>query len=628
MATTTHPRFTERTRPRGEKRRATKILIDTTRAQRPRWLVPAICLLLIGLTFVAYRSTLSYPFTNFDDGEYVFDNPHVTSGLVSSTFRWAFTSTSAGNWHPLTWLSHALDWQLFGANAGGHHGSNLVLHALNACLLFLWLNYLTGRHARSFAVSLLFTIHPLNVESVAWIAERKNLLCTAFFLSALWAYAWYRNRPGAKRYALVILLFASALAAKPMAVTFPLVLLVLDCWSLGRVDLDYGSGPPQPEIRRSLIEKMPLFALSAAASVVAVIAQRNSGAIVNATGWPLSWRIENSIYSYAMYLLRTIAPLHLAPFYPATELHWWQVAWAASFLVAIIAIVWRFKGGRPSLVFGSLWFAITLIPVIGFVQIGAQARADRYMYIPMIGLFVAAVWTIADVSVTRTASRWKLAALSATAVIFLIMTRLQVGYWQSSLDLWTHTLAVTRNNAVAEENLAVALLDQGRDAEAFPHFQRVLLLRPEDPVALLNTGNYFEKQGQHREAIERFQKVRDTNPDAEKLIGAYRGLGVAFAQLGDRAQARANFLEALRRNPAGSTEMYNLSLLELRDSIDILQQTISRKPTAEAYLQLGQLLQEDEQSDAARMAYEHALRLNPRLADARAAIIKISSSRN
>src|SRR5215470_7748686 len=302
MATTTHPRINEKTRPRGEKRRARKAATDTTLSQRLPWLVPAICLLLIAVTFVAYRSTLSFPFTNFDDGEYVFDNPHITSGLVSSTVYWAFRSTSAGNWHPLTWLSHALDWQLFGANAGGHHASNVLLHALNACLLFLWLKYVTGNRARSFGVALLFTVHPLNVESVAWIAERKNLLCTAFFLSALWAYAWYRHRPNAKRYALVTILFAAALSAKPMAVTFPLVLLLLDFWPLQGVDRAYKPMQLSHALRPSLIEKLPFFALSVAASAVAVISQRNSGAIANATGWPLSWRIENSFYSCAMYL--------------------------------------------------------------------------------------------------------------------------------------------------------------------------------------------------------------------------------------------------------------------------------------------------------------------------------------
>src|SRR5215470_2221216 len=268
MPTTTHPRFKEKTRPRGEKPGATKVAIDTARLRRPRWLVPALCLLLIAVAFAAYRSTLSYPFTNFDDGEYVFENPHVTAGLVSSTLRWAFTSTGAGNWHPLTWLSHALDWQLFGGNAGGHHGSNVLLHAMNACLLFLWLNYRTGSHARSFMVALLFTVHPLNVESVAWIAERKNLLCTTFFLSGLWAYTWYRNRPNAKRYALVTILFAAALSAKPMAVTFPLVLLLLDFWPLQGVDRAYKPMQLSHALRPSLIEKLPFFALSVAASAV------------------------------------------------------------------------------------------------------------------------------------------------------------------------------------------------------------------------------------------------------------------------------------------------------------------------------------------------------------------------
>jgi len=286
---------------------------------------------------------------------------------------------------------------------------------------------------------------------------------------------------------------------------------------------------------------------------------------------------------------------------------------------------------QPYLIVGWCWFIGTLVPAIGLIQVGSQSIADRYMYIPLIGVLAAVVWSLAEVD--RSGARawqWKTGAVGVAAVVFVTLTSIQIGHWRSSLDLWQHTLAVTENNAVAEENFAVGLLDLNREDEAYPHFEKVITLRPEDAVALLNTGNYLERQGLNAEAIQRFLKVRDTSHDPAKLTGAYRGLGVSYAQLGDGEKARENFLQAMRLNPGGTTEMYNLALLELRASISKVQNQISKKPSPEAYLQLGQLLQEDQQSDAALDAYERALRLNPHLTDARAAIdnVKQNLARN
>ena len=598
---------------------------------RRNWLRIAICAGLFAATCLLYLRTHSYPFVNFDDGEYVFENPHITSGVSWTTARWAATSAYAGNWHPLTWISHAADYQIFGLNAGGHHISNVLLHGVNVCLLFLCLVSMTRRYWESSAVALLFALHPLQVESVAWVAERKNLLCTTFFLAVLIAYTRYTRRPGWQRYLIVTILFVAALASKPMAVTIPLVLLLLDYWPLERLKSENSSRSPEHKISFLLLEKAPWFALSLASGIVTVLAQRVSGAIANPTGWPLIWRVENAIHSYAMYLVSCLAPVRLAPFYPGAQLHWWQVFSAACVLVVVGATIWRFKNGRPYLLFGSLWFVITLVPVIGLIQVGAQARADRYMYIPLVGILAAVVWSLADVDRSGAhAWQWKTAAAGVAAIVFVTLTSIQIGYWHSSLDLWQHTLAVTENNAVAEENYAVGLLDLSREDEAYPHFERVIMLRPDDAVALLNTGNYLERQGLHTEAIQRFLKVRDTSHDPAKLTGAYRGLGVSYAQLGDGEKARENFLQAMRLNPGGTTEMYNLALLELRASISKVQNQISKKPSPEAYLQLGQLLQEDQQSDAALDAYERALRLNPHLADARAAIdlLKQNLARN
>jgi tetratricopeptide (TPR) repeat protein len=328
-----------------------------------------------------------------------------------------------------------------------------------------------------------------------------------------------------------------------------------------------------------------------------------------------------------MYFYLAFLPHGLAPFYPATALHIFQVLWAAALLLGVSWLVWKFREGRPYLMMGWLWFLSTLVPVIGLIQVGSQARADRYMYIPLLGILVALAWCAQDLLRLKSGSAfWGSAAVGVAMIALSWATWTQVGHWRSSYDLWTHALQVTRSNFVAEENLAVSLLDLGREDEAFPHFERVTALQPDDAVALLNGGNYLEKQGHYEDAIEKFQHVLRVTHDPEKLTGAYRGLGVAYAQLGDRANARANFLHALQLSPENPTELYNLSLLEIRDGIDNLTRTVSLKPTPEGYLQLGQLLKEDQRTGDAQLAYEKALRLNPKLSAARQALRDLKQS--
>jgi protein O-mannosyl-transferase len=589
-----------------------------------KWLLPFLCGSLAFLSCALYARTAWYPFVNFDDGEYVFENPHLNTGLSWASVRWAMSSTLAGNWHPITWLSHALDVQLFGLNAGGHHALNASFHALNVVLLFLTLDRITRFRWRSLAVAALFAVHPLNVESVAWVAERKTLLCMLFGLLATAAYAWYVRRPAIGRYLWVVAYFALGLASQPKIIAFPFMLLLLDWWPLKRTPAR-GSSESSCGIEvsffRLLLEKVPLLALSLASGIITIVAQKRAGAIAQITGWPFTWRLENAIHSYAMYVINTFVPVGLAPFYPGALLRLWQVAWAALLLIGITCLAWIYRSTRPYFLFGWLWFVGTLVPMIGIIQVGAQARADRYMYIPMIGILVAVIWGVSDaLESAKWNPNWKYVAASVAVAVLLLTTWYQVGYWKSSYDLWSHTLAVNTGNAVAHENLAVSLLDQGREEEAFPHFQRVLLLRPDDEIALLNTGNYLERQGQHQEAIERFQRVRDTSHNTERLTGAYRGLGVAYAQMGDRKNAYVNFSQAMRLNPNGQTEMYNLALLGIRDAIDKLTQSIAQRPTADSYLQLGQLLQEDLRPEEAVAAYQNALQLNPRLTEARQAI--------
>jgi protein O-mannosyl-transferase len=597
---------------------------------KPRWSFWASAG-LAALTGVVYSRTAWYPFVNFDDGEYVFENAHVRAGLTWNTVKWAFMSMTAGNWHPLTWLSHSFDAQLFGLNAGAHHVTSLLLHTLNTILLFLVLTDIGGSRWRSLTVAALFAVHPLNVESVAWIAERKNLLCTFFFLLAVAAYAWYARRPTFARYGCVAALFALGLAAKPMIITLPLVLLLLDWWPLNRV-LQWS--PPSsfeaPKFSplRLLLEKLPLLLLALASGVITVIAQHNAGAIAHVAGWSLAWRIQNALHSYAMYLITSLLPINLAPFYPGADLHRWQVVWAALLISGMTWLVWKYRVTRPYLVFGWLWFLGTLVPVIGMVQVGAQARADRYTYIPLIGLLIAAVWGLSEaVQGIRWDAPRRYVAIGAVTVL-LVLSWQQLSYWRSSYELWSHTLEVTNNNFVAEANLAVSMVDLDREEDAFPHFERTLFLQPDNVVALLNTGNYLEKQGKHRESIERFERVLDLTHDPDKLTGAYRGLGVAYAQLGDRAKARSNFLQALRLNPSGQSEMYNLSLLEVRDGIDRLTKYLAATPSAQGYLQLGQLLQEDARIDDAVVAYEHALKLNPKFTEAKIALTKLQQPTN
>lgn len=602
------------------------------RGRSSRWIL-FICAALSGLTFAAYSHVIWHEFVNFDDGAYVFENPHVTSGLSWGVVRWAFTSMSGGNWHPLTWLSHAMDCQLFGLNAGLHHSTSLLLHIINVILLFVLLEQATHARWRSFTVAAIFAIHPLNVESVAWIAERKNVLCALFFLLSLGAYGWYARKPSVSRYLSVAVLFALSLAAKAMAITLPLALLLLDYWPLQRIEgwTDEASVLQLPRVRfwPLVIEKLPLLALSIASGVVTFVAQRRAGAVAQVAGWPFSWRVGNAIHSYGMYLYLIFFPHGLAPFYPATPLQILQVLWTLILICAVSGLVWKFRTGRPYLLVCWLWFLGMMLPVIGFIQVGSQSMADRYIYIPEMGLLVAVVWSADDLLRTSHARPlWGYAMAGLTIVVLSMSTWRQVRYWDNSYDLWTHALQVTRSNYVAEENLAVHLLSLGREQDAFPHFEGVLAVKPDDVIAWLNVGNYLEHDGRHEEAIQAFQQVASLTHEPDKLTGAYRGLGVAYAQLGDRAQARTNFLRALQLNPNGETELFNLSLLEMRDGIDKLSQSVAAHPTAQGYWQLGQLLQDDQRTEDARLAYEKALHLNPKMQEAQQSLRSLKQTQD
>lgn len=369
--------------------------------QEDQWRKWALCLLLAVVVFAVYFPALRHPFVMYDDVDYVSRNQQVQQGLTLGTFRWALTSMQFSNWHPLTWMSHALDCELFGLDAGGHHFTSLLLHAIDAVILFLLLSRITGKVGRSLTVALLFGLHPVNVESVAWVAERKTVLSMVFLLLALWAYLWYVRKPGIGRHSCVDALFVLALAAKPMAVTFPFILLLMDYWPLQRIK-DWQSPSeilplPQFSPLRLLMEKLPLFALSAASCTVTVIAQHRV-AMQTMEAFPLRDRVVNAIFSYVMYLWKVVWPVHLSVFYApqGSRLAIWQTVLCLAFLAAISILVWRERRSRPYFLFGWLWFLGTLVPMIGIVQVGDQGMADRYAYLPYVGIFIAAVWGLAD----------------------------------------------------------------------------------------------------------------------------------------------------------------------------------------------------------------------------------------
>ena len=516
-----------------------------------------ICLLLAAATFALYSRAIGHPFIfNYDDDTYVINNAHVKAGLTWETVRWALTSTESANWHPVTWLSHALDCVLYGLNPHGHHVTNVLFHVLNVVLLFLLLVRATGAAGRSFLVAALFAVHPFNVESVAWIAERKNVLSTFFFLLTLGAYGWYALKPSIKRYLAVAALFVLALASKPMVVTLPCVLLLLDYWPLRRIrgwsqfNPDAAFPVPQAPFSRLVVEKLPLLALSAADCAVTFFAQRSGGAMRLVL--PLGVRLENAIYAYAMYVWKAFWPAWLAVFYPhpGATLAVWRLALAALFLVAVSALVWWQRAVRPYLIVGWLWFLGTLVPVIGLVQVGEQAIADRYAYVPLIGIFVVAVWGAADLADSRQLSfRSRAKAAAIVLAIFSLFTIDQLRYWRSAVDLWAHAVDVTKNSFLGEEDLGAALLATDRYAEALPHFQKAVKMRPSDPGPHLNLAGDLALSDRPREAVLEYEAAIPLTSDPDMRLSAYTTLGRLYSNLGEYAKARTSYQEALRIDP-------------------------------------------------------------------------------
>ena len=504
-----------------------------------------IGLLLIAATLAVFWRTLDNNFINYDDDNYVTANQHVQAGLTGESISWAFTSTVENNWHPLTWISHILDWQRYGQNPMGHHLTNLLFHIATVLLLFVVLYWMTKRVWRSAFVAALFAIHPLHVESVAWVAERKDVLSTFFWLLTMLAYVWYVERPKARRYILVVALFALGLMAKPMLVTLPFALLLLDYWPLKRL-----LAGRRHSWRGLILEKSPLFALSAASSVVTYFVQK--GAVSSFDVLPLWMRVENAAVSYVTYIIKAIRPDNLAVIYPYPRhgLPIWEVVGAALLLVAISVVVLRCARRLPYLSVGWFWYLGTLVPVIGIVQVGLQAMADRYTYVPLIGIFIIIAWGVPDLLRSRGLSQSGYVAVPAAIIIIGALTAAtwkQVGYWRDSVTLFKHALACTKDNYVAHSNLAAALVRRpGELDKAIAHCHAALRIQPDSAEAHFNLGNALSRQGKPNDAIAQYREALRANPGDPEV---HNNLGAALTAQGRTEEAIIHYKKALRIRP-------------------------------------------------------------------------------
>jgi tetratricopeptide (TPR) repeat protein len=582
----------------------------------------ALALLVVALYLPAVRNG----FVNFDDPDYVTHNAHVLEGLNWENGKWAFgTNNPAANWHPLTWLSHMADVEAFGLKPWGHHLINVLLMAAGVALLFLFLAAMTGKLWRSAAVAATFAVHPLNVESVAWVAERKQELSLLFMFLALMAYAWYAKKNSAGRYLAVAVLFALALMSKVMIITLPFVLLLLDYWPLNRfsqLDATGKAAPFSSMVVAGVKEKIPLFLLSAVAGWITVGIHRKEGTLT--ASMPFAWRLKNAIYSYAVYLWKAVWPTRLAVFYPHPEnrLPLWQVFIAAGVIVGICLLVWKYRA-KKYLTVGWLWYLGTAFPMIGLIQSGRQGMADRYEDLPLIGVFIAVVWLVAD-GIHERKLRPAIPASGFAVVLLILMsvTHRQIEFWKDSETLFTHAIEVTKQNGLAENNLGAAFMDKSEPGAALPHFQAAVRYSPDLGSAHYNLAVVLHKQNQLIEAANQYGLAIAHAGDAQEAAQAHNNLGVLYLGLNRLTVAKAEFDKAIALNPNEVNSYLARGTVEFQqgsfnEALADFSQAASRAPSPLSLFWLGRAAEAEGDFTRAEEAYRAALRMAPGMAEAR-----------
>ena len=535
-----------------------------------------ICIALAALSWLVFGQTLWHDFVNYDDPRYVYENTNITEGLSISGIVWAFTHIHSMNWHPLTTISHMLDCQLYGLKAGWHHCTNVLLHSIAVMLLFVGLLQMTGAFWRSAFVAAVFAIHPLRVESVAWIAERKDVLSGVFFMLTLLAYLYYVRLPRTGRYLVVAFVFACGLMSKPMLVTLPFVLLLLDYWPLDRI---------KGQVSKRVLEKIPLIALSTVSSIATLVAQK--GAVGYTEELPVLERFNNAVLSYVLYIWQMLSPVNLAVFYPHPEnrLPLWQISSSFLLLICVTAVAIALRKKRPYLITGWLWYLGTLVPVIGLVQVGWQGRADRYTYLPQIGLYIAVTWALTDLTISW---RHRRTILSAAALLTIGLLSwgawVQTSYWRDSETLFKHALAVTTNNDVAENNLGIVFLQKGQLDEAISLLKSAVDLRPDNSPAHENLAKALLQKGQVADALVHYRKLLELQPDNMEV---HNIVGTVLVQQGQIREGVEEWQKVLEIQPDNGNALNNLAWVLATAPDDSLRDGSRAVQLAEQALQIS-----------------------------------------
>lgn len=600
------------------------------------------CLFLAVITLSVYWQTVNHQFISYDDGVYITENPHVKAGVTTEGVNWAFTAIRGSNWHPITWLSHMLDVSMFGLHPGLHHLMNAAYHAANTALLFLLLLRMTGAYWPSVFAAALFALHPMHVESVAWAAERKDVLSAFFWILTLLFYERYVKHPGRMRYLLTMCAFILGLMSKPMLVTLPLVMLIMDFWPIRRVQSGQTGMPVQqtpgvsvlkPFPWRLILEKVPFFAMSAVISLVTIYTQHKGGAMASVKTLPFSFRAINSLWSYVVYMGKMIWPIHLAVIYPIpSTLTIVQGLFSGLLLAGTTAVAFRYAKKHPYFLTGWLWYLITLIPVIGLVQVGRQSMADRYTYIPFIGLFIMIAWGL---QITAGDNRYRRTAVTAIAGIMLLIlsacTWLQIGYWKDSITLFSHAIKTVPDNDTAHELIGYAKAQKGMLDEAAYHYSEALRISPDYERALTGLGNVLVKQGKIKEAINYTNRALLLNPDSSE---AHFNMGFALIKQGRDKEAVRHYFEGLRSDPDNAEIHFILGVTlatqgQLDEGIRHFSEALRITPEfAEAHYSMGVALLRQGKFDESIRHFSEALRIKPDFAEAALSLREVIQLKN